>query len=142
MGAGSSRGAAAVYPTSRGKMLPQPYNGGTLYLTTHFKGDTCSLDLYSDTATGTPKPLPASAVTTGVVNISGSGVSKPLVFAPARGAGERPAGEAEDGPMCSHFVAAAPAITRESIVVITVTVDGAEVVFKNFIASLYAARDV
>ena len=124
-------------------MLPAPYNGGSLFLTAHFAGEQCSLDLYSDADTpGKPKPLSATAVTAGVVNISGSGASKPLVFAPARGAGERPAGEAEDGPTCSHWAAPAPAISRESIIVVSVTVDGTEVVFRNFIVSLYAARDM
>ena len=144
MGSGSSAARGPSYPTSRAKMASQTArSGATFYLSARLRDDAAggaALDLCVDSAAGQPEPLPVGTAITGVVQISGSGVSKPVTFAPAAGAGERAPGEQADGP-CSHFFAPATFVTRESIVVVTVNVGGEELCFKNFIVALFAWRD-
>ena len=144
MGSGSSAARGPSYPTSRAKMASQTArSGSTVFLSARLRDDAAggaALDLFIDSAAGKPEPLPAGTAITGVVQISGSGVSKPVTFAPAAGAGERAPGEAADGP-CSHFIAPASFVTRDSIVVVTVSVGGEELCFKNFIVALFAWRD-
>ena len=149
MGSGSSRAGAPRYPVSRAKMACMPARSGAqmVYLSARLREDGgAALDVFVDAAApaaaaGTPSAVAAGALTAGVVQISGSGVSKAVAFAPAVGPGERAPGEPDDGPLCSHFTAPAPFVTRDSIVVVRLTLAGEELVFSNFIVALYAWQD-
>ena len=147
MGTSSSRSAAPAaspfaYTTARERMAPRALaraGGGTAYLSVRFADGKTALDLFLDAAPGAPLALPAAAVTSATVQISGTGAVRTLALLPAP-AEERPAGEAADA--ASHFLGLDAPITRDSIVVVTVVIDGEEVKYSNFIASLFAWRDI
>ena len=145
MGASSSKGSAAhpfAYTSARERMSPMPLSKGTAYLSIRFQhekgAEGTSLDLFLDSSPGSPLALPAAAVASATVQISGSGVTRTLALAPAP-ANERPPNESPD--VCSHFSCLAPLVTRESIVIVTIEIAGESIAWKNFIPSLFAWRD-